>query len=201
LAAIFLPCCDKKAHAKAQRIKCINNLKNIGLAVGSYATGNNDLTPGAYFGSNKTDLATVNVADYFRVLSNELSTPKIILCPSDKNRQEAESFATLTSKNMSYFISLTAQIISPQAFLAGDRNLELTNMPAIRSGLFKRTRPTIPSGVFALTTNLPIAWSRDLHSELGNILMNDGSVQQLSNIRLKYSVRDQELSTNLLLIP
>jgi type II secretory pathway pseudopilin PulG len=171
------------------RTKCINNLKNLGLAARIYATDNNDLMPGAYFLSNKLDLATINAADYFRMLSNELSTPKIIQCPADKNRQVADSFTNLTTKNISYFISLTAQETSPQAFLAGDRNLQYTNGTAI------------PPGLFTLTTNTQLSFSKDMHSLQGNIAIADGSVQQFSNNRLKLSTSDQDLSTNILLIP
>src|SRR5262245_60420697 len=90
-AALFIPgCFDLRSAAKAKRIKCINNLKNIGLAVRFYATDNNDLLPGAYFLSNKTDLVTIDAdtAAYFRMISNELSTPRIIACPADKRVKE-----------------------------------------------------------------------------------------------------------------
>jgi prepilin-type processing-associated H-X9-DG protein len=175
--------------AKAPRIKCTNNLKNIGLAARIYATDNNDLMPGAYFLSNKIDLAKINAADYFRMLSNELSTPKIIKCPADKLRKEAISFTNLTTANISYFASLTVDEKLPQAFLSGDRNIQFINGQPIAGGLF------------TLTTNLQLGWSKDLHNGQGDIAMGDGSVQQFSAQRLNQGIRDQDVSTNHLIIP
>jgi hypothetical protein len=57
------------AQAEGERIQCVNNLKQIGLAMRIWAGDNNDKYP--------TSLM---------VMSNELSTPKILICPSDKAR-------------------------------------------------------------------------------------------------------------------
>jgi prepilin-type processing-associated H-X9-DG protein len=175
---------------KPKRIKCTNNLKNVGLAAMLYATDNNDLFPGAYSVSNRNDLVTFDAAKYFRALSNELSTPRIIVCPADNRAREAAAFTNLTTANVSYFASLTAPKQSPSTFLVGDRNLQFTNGPAISSGLF------------SLTTNTAnLSWSKELHNEQGNITMADGHVEQLTSSRLKQAVRDQDISTNLLIIP
>jgi hypothetical protein len=37
-------------------------------------------------------------------MSNELCTPKILICPDDKIRKPAESWATFTTNNCSYEI-------------------------------------------------------------------------------------------------
>jgi hypothetical protein len=58
------------AQAQADRIKCVNNLKQIGLAMRVWAGDNNDKYP--------TSLV---------VMSNELSTTKILVCPNDTARQ------------------------------------------------------------------------------------------------------------------
>ena len=44
LAGMLLPALAK-AKAKAQRIKCVNNLKNVGLAFRIFATDNSDRFP------------------------------------------------------------------------------------------------------------------------------------------------------------
>ena len=59
-----------EAQQEAGRIQCVNNLKQIGLAVRIWA------------GDNNQKYSTSLVA-----MSNELSTAKILICPSDKNRQ------------------------------------------------------------------------------------------------------------------
>jgi hypothetical protein len=60
-----------EAKARAERIQCVNNLKQVGLAFRIWAGDNNDKYP--------TSLV---------VMSNELSTTKILVCPSDTARQQ-----------------------------------------------------------------------------------------------------------------
>lgn len=71
-----------EAREKAGRIKCVNNLKNIGLGARIWATDNRDHLP--------KDFVT---------MKNELSTPKILICPKDPARAEGindwEQFARL----------------------------------------------------------------------------------------------------------
>lgn len=73
------------AKAKSQSIQCINNLKNIGLALRIWATDHQDTFP--------MDLLS---------LTNELSTPKLLTCPSDTARSVAPNWASFTSGNLSY---------------------------------------------------------------------------------------------------
>ena len=74
---------------------------------------------------------------HYLAMSNELSTPKIVLCPSDRNRVEATVFSTNAliqtpgitvtpfqgNINISYFVGVDADETKPQCFLGGDRNL------------------------------------------------------------------------------
>src|SRR5258707_2603976 len=101
LAGMLLPALAK-AKAKAQRIKCVNNLKNVGLSFRIFSTDNQDQFPMALTTNQggSADYITIdrgtkngqNTWRTFQILSNELSTPKIILCPSDSGKLEATNF-------------------------------------------------------------------------------------------------------------
>jgi hypothetical protein len=78
LAGLTLPALAK-AKGKAQSIRCVNNLKQMGLAARIYATDHNDTFP-----SN------------FLAMKDELDTPKILICPSDSKPAVS---ATLTWEN------------------------------------------------------------------------------------------------------
>jgi hypothetical protein len=173
---------------KATRIKCVNNLKNVGLAFRIFATDNNDRFPVEVLLTNGVPRASIDALRVFLTLSNEFSTPKILHCPEDKKREEAESFTNLTLKNLSYFVSLSAEEKMVQAFLAGDRNLQ-TNGVSVGPGLVAVTRET------------ELSWSKELHNEQGNVVLGDGSVQTFSSTRLKQGVRDQGAELNYLAVP
>lgn len=74
-----------KAKEKAMSIQCINNLKQFGLAVRVWALDNSEIFP--------PDTLS---------MSNELSTPKILVCPAETNRPVAKSWETFTTANLSY---------------------------------------------------------------------------------------------------
>ena len=65
-----------EAQQQAERIQCVNNLKQLGLAARIWEGDNNDKYP--------TSLV---------VMSNELSTVKILVCPSDKSRAAYKSLS------------------------------------------------------------------------------------------------------------
>jgi len=150
LAALLLPALAR-AKAKAQRISCTNNLKQVGLAFRTFGIdndGNNPQTLASAAGGNSdTDVGirTVSavqatsrgVSKMFLTMSNELSTPKILFCPAEYEssaRQAATSFAPsnigsansvpyTNDLNVSYFIGIDAQETFPGMFLTGDHNL------------------------------------------------------------------------------
>jgi hypothetical protein len=74
-----------KAKEKAESIRCINYLKQMGLSMRCWAIDNGDLSP--------PDMLS---------MSNELSTPKILACPGDKTREAANGWESYSSAHCSY---------------------------------------------------------------------------------------------------
>ena len=99
---------------RGPRIKCVSNLKNVGLAFRIFATDNGDRFPAEVMLTNGVPLKSLDALCVYLTLTNELSTPKILSCPEDKKRKEAESFRNLELKNISYFVSLSAGATIPQ---------------------------------------------------------------------------------------
>src|SRR5207245_2135086 len=130
LAGLLLPALSQ-AKERARRVKCISNLKQIGLALRLFAMDHEGYYPwhtdpseGGTYGANAADPWRDFLAAAF-----QLDTPKILVCPSDAATLSSvidwKSFASGTNQNkaLSYFIGLDGYEQVPQAFVAGDRNI------------------------------------------------------------------------------
>lgn len=111
LAGMLLPALAK-AKAKAQEIKCVSNLKQVGLAFRMFAVDHDDLYPwnvSTNSGGSSEFVPTLtqsggrpiewvrenrneNIYRHFSAISNELSTPKICISPADGSQKEADNF-------------------------------------------------------------------------------------------------------------
>jgi competence protein ComGC len=200
--ALLLPALAR-AKAKANRISCVGNLKNLGLAMRIFATDNGGAFPwllstnasddgkGGKIGPGTREF-TANARDlwrHFQILSNELSTPRILVCSSDKERRPTRSWTNLNNLNLSYFLGLGASAEWPQSILAGDRNLLLEGR-------------ALSNEVVQFGSRTNVSFDRRLHVGAGNLLLGDGSAQQVSDQRLREQFHDASLtSTNTLVFP
>ena len=209
LAAMLLPALAA-AKRKAQRINCVSNLKQIGLAFKVWEGDHGDAYPmsvstnsgGAeeYVCSaqNPYTIAKDSFIYTFIVMSNELAEPKVLLCPSDDTHtitatnfsemQTNYNTANATAGNnasgfVSYFLVGEASDAYPQMILDGDRNLGTTaTFGNTASKINMGTNNWSISGSSGASKAVyPWAWSgNDLHLGAGNLGMGDGSVQQAS---------------------
>jgi hypothetical protein len=127
LPAMLLPALSR-AKGRAQEINCSNNLKQVGLAFRTWALDHNDQFPfnvstnsGGTAELNEPDEEGIdkNAAVSFQVLSNELSTTRILVCPAD-NKTPAPNFADLQDENISYILRSGTNVtdINPEEVLA-----------------------------------------------------------------------------------
>jgi hypothetical protein len=87
-----------QARGKAQRIACVNNLKQLGLAARVWETDNGDVLP--------PDILS---------MTNEMSTPKVLFCPADETRQAAADWASFSTANLSYqYLAASGSVTEPQ---------------------------------------------------------------------------------------
>jgi prepilin-type N-terminal cleavage/methylation domain-containing protein len=194
LAGLLLPALAK-AKARAQRINCISNLKQLGLAMRMFAQDHGDKFPWqALTADGGTDQGGGNIGtpeDMCRALNQELVTPKVLACTSDV-KTKATTFdpainlanGGFNSTRLSYFIGLDAEETRPQTILSGDYNVSKGAPPA-----------TPPAGGTILTwpiANPPnaadyddVQWGAAVHRFAGNIGLGDGSAQQVTLQGLK----------------
>jgi len=162
---------------RARRINCVNNIRQIELAFKTWSTDQSDRSPMQKPMKEGGTLELITnglVYVHLQVMSNELSAPKLVVCPSDKAKTVAESFAPgrFDNGNVSYFVGVDASDTYPQMILLGDRNLTSNDVP-------------VKPGLVSFATNSPLSWTEEIHVGQGNIGLADGSVQQVSPEKLQ----------------
>ncbi|HTI72425.1 MAG TPA: type II secretion system protein, partial [Candidatus Limnocylindria bacterium] len=219
LAGMLLPALAK-AKSRAQRINCVNNLKNIGLGFRTFAVDFNGQYPwqvdtnsggvtvpaGTVAGAvpSATDATVFTV---FATISNEISTVKIIQCPSDdtstrKLNTNTFSFGMIAAQRTAaaqvpgYFIGTSASEEQPQSILGGDRNIgvgtKITPQNTASIGATGKAYQIVAADVNGTTaaaaTN--VFFTSLQHQNAGNLLLGDGSVQQVSSGRARQQFQD-----------
>jgi prepilin-type N-terminal cleavage/methylation domain-containing protein len=193
LAGLLLPALAK-AKARAQRINCVNNLKQVGLSMRLWSNDHQDRftwmvdPPPARDGTKG-----MGVLDHFTNCANELASPKVLVCPADTAKTAARSFLSgqggtplVTIANISYVVGLDAEETKPQSILSGDRNIRDLN-----SGIMTFAY----SAVNNIDSDTTIFWTKDVHNAQGNIGLGDGSVQQVTDALLRRQIQSALRST------
>jgi prepilin-type N-terminal cleavage/methylation domain-containing protein len=183
LAALLLPALAR-AKVRAQRTACANNLRQIALSLRLWADGNDGKFPWKVPQTegggmpNGTGNATVRLQ--FSLVSNELATTKMLLCPEDVRRTPAPDFASITLSNVSYALCNEATDDRPRLVLATDRSMigfDFTGLPD-NINCFILTSPGTGAG--------SAKWRRGIchGANLGQVVLTDGSVQQWNDSSL-----------------
>jgi len=205
LASMLLPALSK-AKGRAYRIMCVSNLRQIGLGLRMWSDDNEERYPW-YVPVSEGGAKSVTAAwQHYALLSNELVTPKILFCPSDRDGTRirasdftgrVDGFLALTNNALSFFIGTEADQSRPNMHLAGDRNvLGTPNKDCPPAGM--------PSGITHLNPNIDNPrWDSSIHNFAGNMALTDGSVHQFSKsalIQHLFQTGDPNLS-NCILLP
>lgn len=195
-----------RANRRSAHLSCTNHLKQIGLAYRVWATDNGDKFPAAVStasGGAREWIEAGATYTSFLVMSNELNTPKILVCPEEKRRTvitattfgfppspgvSATGIALTNNHSVTYFVGLDADETQPGTLLSGDDNFTLDG-----------ARPA--SGVLLLWSNRPVAWPQTRHRNQGNIGFADGSVTCLTVPLWTKTLIASGIATNRLSLP
>ena len=197
LAAMLMPALSA-AMARAKRVWCENNLRQIGIGFHVFLHDHNGKCPMAVpmldggakeFVQNGYAVPGAFYFSYrqFQALSNELAVARILACKADLQRTNADNFATLQNANVSYFVGVDADFSKPDSVLAGDRNLACNPSPS----------PTI----IRTTSGASFWWTSEVHTFKGNVLISDGHVEEWNNSTLNKNFKYNPYENDDLFLP
>ena len=178
IAALLLPALGR-AKARAQRIACVSNLRQIGIALQLWGEDHTSRLPWRTPIPDEGSQSLPETWQHFEPLNLELVTPKILHCPTDRDRpvasdwsSSAEGFATLKNRALSYFVGTDCNLGYTRMHAIGDRNVMGEDGKSCDTA-------DIAAGITNIKTNTA-SWSRTMHDGAGNMALGDGSVLQLS---------------------
>jgi prepilin-type N-terminal cleavage/methylation domain-containing protein len=211
LASLLLPALAK-AKSKAKRTQCMNNLKQMGLAVILWVNDNEKsavpwrvpIAEGGTYANPKSGDAYIE----YSVVSNELTTAKVLVCPADKfpGVRVAETFPQLFSagfraNSVSYSLGLDAGYYSSlgqvawdqsqQHILFADYNFTFTGVGGCSSGIQQ-----VDS--IQLASIGTVNWTNAVHgANEGQLALADGSAHQAPSSDLRDFLRHGDDNGNL----
>ena len=160
LLAGFLMSGLSNAKPRADRLRCVGNLKQISGAYKAFAADNDSKFPW------RLPQSAASGPDDWLALTNYLHS-RLLRSPCDAERFQAPTWTAFTPTNhCSYFYCLGADELQPSTLLAGTRNINSTNITV--TGL--RWKSDVLTGL------------REGH---GNAALSDGSASQMNHIDLQ----------------
>jgi prepilin-type N-terminal cleavage/methylation domain-containing protein len=193
LAGLLLPSLAR-AKAKGHRIACISNLKQIGLAFTMFGDDNESRYPWQLDSGDGGTKKFGSAWLHYYAISNEIVTPKVLHCPSDTSKATANVWskgpdgfinAGMQNDALSFTVGTEAFFSRPLMHLASDRNIQgrtdtsncgIAEIYGVIT-IFSVMNGTVPEPVTA-------SWDSGIHKDAGNMVMVDGSAQQLNQRRL-----------------
>jgi hypothetical protein len=169
--------------SESQRAVCFNNLRQIGRAFHVWGNDYEEKLPWQTYvsaGGTRHHMLGGNAWWQYSWISNQLGSPRILVCPADGPKRPADNWGTgpggflnpaYRNNGLSYSPFLHALANNPASLLAGDRNFGMDQSST--------TCPFFVSGgsCFALFAPGIRTWTNAVHGLAGHLLFMEGSVQ------------------------
>lgn len=206
---------------RSERAVCLNNLRHIGRAFHLWAADHEGRTPcvtpytdGGLASPPPNVVTLPNVGTFpssvqrnawfqFVWMYRELETPAVLACPGDAARRRAITFLNdpnggflspiYQNNAVSYFLGVHPYPEFSSSILAGDRHLSGT-----QGGSFCSVADLNANLIRAF--NVPaLQWGPSIHQGVGNLLLQDGRVEEFSNSDVqKFFAQDIDCTQHLL---
>jgi hypothetical protein len=198
---------------RSERLQCLGNLRLIGLAFQLWGNDHDDYVPWRVpqqeGGTLPASGLKPGAAWYeFAWVSNQLQTPKILVCPSDTGtRRVAKDFSNRPESGflhsnyranaVSYFVGLDVWPELARAVLSGDQNLRVDSVANTCSA---RVNNAATIRVLPAASTLA-EWTNSIHRSTGNLLLNDGQVWETDTLVMRQAMQtgDDNGSVHLLM--
>ena len=120
LAVLLVYLRPRAFRPRAAGMNCVAQLKQIGMGLRMWANDHGERFPWAVptaEGGTKEFAQLPNAALHYAAASNELNSPKILTCTSDKKRIRTTRWDGPLHLSLSYFVSLDADEPHPASLL------------------------------------------------------------------------------------
>jgi len=198
LAALLLPALGR-AKTKAQRVACINNLKQIGIGYISWVNDNEKdhlpfrvpVADGGTLGDPSPFLN--NAWWHFGFIAQSLGSPKILLCPADPfsaRKRSCDNWNSFTNSPafrnnaLSYTVGLDCGVLAPSrrgqesilSYESSPEHILSTDYTLQIDGESPKCSSMVPLTVEIKVRQPTTAWTNSTHFPRGQVLTLDGKV-------------------------
>ena len=166
-----------------QRVTCVNNLRQIARGCLMWAGEHGGSGPPTVSAADGGTKGNQNLYAHFLVASNEIGSPRMLVCPSDTVQWIAADWAQFDSppfrnNAVSYFAGMHVSAENTPVMLAGDPNLLGTSASSCGIAVIR-----VASFDYQLNA---LSWdTRRFHLDSGNMAFADGRVAQLTTDGLR----------------